>query len=239
MIFFGAVVLALAGYISIFKETFTTTIIPFPHISVPVINISCFVICASLLIKNNIWLQYTVLLVQSINTMCIGMELLSIFMYSTLILLLFCNKFFMTHHTQKRIALLVIWLLISLCVLPFGFYRFCRTLAISFFEFAIYCNVYYKLERLLLPCVSQPTLENLKLPPKGEVIHLSDFGLTERQIKLVMFYLKNNSSYEELGNEFIISKSTVKKEMVAAFSKFNVTNQKDLHILLMQYIVKE
>lgn len=184
-------------------------------------------------------LQYAVLLIQSVNTMCIGMDLLSMFIYSTLILLLFCNTFFRTYRTQKRIVLFVLWFLISLCILPFGFYRFCRTLAISFFEFAVYCNVYYKLERLLLPCVSQPTLENLNLPPKGEVIHLSDFGLTERQIKLVLFYLKNNSSYKELSDEFIISKSTVKREMVAAFSKFNVTNQKDLHILLMQYIVKE
>lgn len=113
------------------------------------------------------------------------------------------------------------------------------SVATSLFFFAFYFYVYKKLETLLIPLTTAiPQNPNIKLPPKGTSLHLSNYGLTERQIDLVMEYISSQKSYSQLANQFRVSTSTVKKDMSEVFEKFQVQNLKELHILLLQYFVK-
>ena len=88
---------------------------------------------------------------------------------------------------------------------------------------AFYYAVYSKLKHLLSPLLPAQSKEAIvKLPPQGSLLNLQDCQLSERQIKIVNEYLETNASYSELADKFIVSVSTVKKEMAHILHIFGV-----------------
>lgn len=238
MIVCGCFVLAVACYISIFIEKFDKSSFFHPEIVVPALNIFCFAICVTLFFKNNFYLQYSILILQSVNTVLIGLELLGLILYSTMLILFLANGQFKRNFKVKLILLGIIWFSICLLSIPQGFHVCIRLFVVSVFLFAVYTNVYFKLKRLLTPFITTPLVTNDKLPPIGESLVLSSFDLTDRQIEMILFYKINNATYGEISEKFNISPSTVKKDMVQIFNTFGVTNLRDFNTVLLQYNVK-
>ena len=232
---------ALAFYISLNHESFKATIIPFPNVIIPTVNITASIICLFLVFFPKFFkLKIAVIYIQSILTTLNELELLGTFLYAGSILLLFCEGFFKTKPKKKIIVQFTIWFIVSLGTIPFGLYRYLRVLALSIFFLTFYLNIYFYLEKYLTPLlpIKELVKQNKVMPKPGSEIELADYGLTERQIALVKTYLKTTSSYKELANEYNISLSLVKHEMREVFSIFEVNNLKELHILLLQYNIK-
>ena len=65
-----------------------------------------------------------------------------------------------------------------------------------------------------------------------------DFGLTKRQINFLKDYMYTKLSYKEIAEKYVVSISTVKKDMADIFCKFNVKNINELYFLLSQFVIK-
>ena len=92
---------------------------------------------------------------------------------------------------------------------------------------------------MLSPLLPKQSKEaKIKLPPQENLLNLQECGLSERQIKILNEYLATNASYSELADKFIVSISTVKKEMSQILHVFGVKNIKELKFLLSHYRLK-
>ena len=251
MCFFGMLVLIVASVMSYNHTPAHLSIIPKPESTIFAINTLSAFLAFMLVIFPENWMAACLLMfLQSITTTLTGYDTLGTFLYAGFVILLFVNGFFKSMLKTKITVLILIWILVlsgygyyALNNTDFGsrgIYRLALEISVSIFFFGFYYYVYKKLEALLVTLVpAKPVqISNLNLPVPGSDLHLADFNLSERQIKLVLEYLSSEKSYSELGEQFFISTSTVKKDMTEVFNKFGVSNIKDLHILLLQYIVK-
>ena len=153
-------------------------------------------------------------------------------------IILFCNKYFTTNAKKKLIPFIICWIITLFSLIPFGMQRFILGLVISAFFAGFYAYIYKKLEGYISVFAPIKSIESESLPEKGTLLNLADYGLTERQVKLVEDYMDHRLSYKELANKYYISISSVKKDMVSVFVKFGVKNINELYIVLSQYIIK-
>lgn len=249
MSFFALLVLITASVMSFNHTPSIYVVFPKPEIFVFAINLLCTVCCVfSIVYPKDYRLQCKILFVQGITTALTNFAILGIFLYDSFIILLFCNGGLKTKTKQKLSIIFGIWFVVCMlygyeCYInyhKYWIYLFLLQILLTAFSFSFYMCIYKKLESLLIPLVPQKkiTCKNIDLPEPGNEIELSRLGLTSRQAELVKEYLKSQSSYEELSKKFFISKSTVKKDMADTFVKFGVSNIKELHILLIQYVIK-
>lgn len=240
-LFFAFLVLVTASILSFILEPEYRTIIPFPKYSIPVINTSSALLCLLALINPKWhWSQYLICFIQAISTTLTGYEHLGTFIYSALIIILFCNGAFKSKPKLKISIMMSIWILTLLGLIPFGIPRMILAYAVSFFYGAFYYFIYTKLKTMLSPLLPAASVQSsIELPPPGSEISFKDYGLTERQIKFVTEYIKDGVSYNFLVEKYFVSLSTVKSEMASIFRIFGVKNKEDLRILLLQYRIKE
>lgn len=246
MCFFAFLVLLCAAVMSFKHPREKTTVIPKQDITVFCINALSAATALFLIIKPSIWqAQVSLLFVQAVSTTLTGYNTLGTFLYSAFIILCFANGFFKTRVRLKITCILLAWIAV---LVGYGYYALQWgmrgimyihiSVATSLFFFAFYFYVYKKLEILLIPLTTVIPTQDIDLPPKGTFLYLSKYKLSERQIDLVLEYIKSQKSYTQMANQFHISTSAIKKDMSAVFEKFHVKNVKELHILLLQYVVK-
>ncbi len=249
MSIFAFFVLIIASIMSYNHTPISYVIFPKPEITVFIINITCAILCIfSIINPQNYKLQCSVFFVQGITTSLTNYPILGIFLYLCFLVLAFCHGFFKTHAVKKFSLFAGIWLIGCLfyayeCYVKYSsrwIWIALLQLFISIFFFSFYLAIYRKLESLLIPLIptKQVIKTNLELPEPGSELELARLGLTSRQTNLLKEYLKSQCNYEELSREFMISKSTVKKDMADIFVKFGVSNIKELQILLIQYVIK-
>ena len=238
----GFIILAVAAVISFIVEAESRTVIPKPEIVIPVVNTVCAVLAfVQFIFPKKHLLSYTVMLIQSISTILTGYETLGVFLFTALVILMFCNKDLRTHFYAKFIPLTAVLLISLFGVLPFGLFRFVLAFAESVFFLAFYFCIYKKLEDMLSSIA--PVLNSVKpkitLPEKDGILHLSTLGLDERQQNFIFDNLTTDASYADLSEKYFVSISTVKKEMSAAFHIIGVKNLEEMRMLLLQYRVKK
>lgn len=238
---FSFIILMIATILSFVLPAETRSIIPYPTITIPFINSVCTILCFLTIFKMN-WhlLQYAILLIESICTILTGYELLGIFLYSAFLIKLFVNGFFVKNLYPKIIILILIWLITILGLIPFGFERVILSYASVCFFCTFYLHIYKKMEDDLIRYIPPVSIESeIKLPSYGKKLYLSDYKLSDRQIKFLMEYIKNGKSYKAMAEIFIVSESIIKTEMSRIQRKFGVKNREDLRVLLLQYEISE
>ena len=236
--FFGFIVLLVASILSFILDPCPITVIPFPQISIPIINsLSALFSLYLFFFKPNLYIgQCTVLIVQSVTTTLTGYEILGTFLFFAAILILFCEGFFKTNLKEKIYIIVSFWFITTLGIIPFGWARFVLALAVFLFFFGFYIFLYSKLKDLLSTLLPPDIVTSyVNLPSKGTHIKLSEFGLNERQINILKIYMKTKDSYSKLAYNLCVSVSTVKKEMADVLKIFGVKNINDLYILFLQY----
>ena len=121
--------------------------------------------------------KYTllVLLIESIYTMAIGYEFISLTLYGLFLILLFTMDFYSQKLRLKGFISLVIWILLLLTLIPFGWNRFFMFWA---FFYLLILSLYLlglvsKLS--IVPSDYQLHTINFKLPKVGSLLHLGQF----------------------------------------------------------------
>jgi DNA-binding CsgD family transcriptional regulator len=240
--FCGTFALATATIMNIVCGVDFSSILPHEQIVIPVVNGICTVLCFLLFLSpSNLSLQLAILIPESIFTTLSGYDVLGNFLYMAIILYLFCSGFFRTKSKQKIVLLFSIWFLVLLTLENFGWNRVIFADVIFIFMFSFFLCLYDMLRDQL--CFLLPTSEinrsedSVVLPPAGSALRLSNYGLTERQINLVLDTLESTVTYTELGEKYYTSPSAIKKNMSKVYKIFGVKNKEMLKILLLQYKV--
>jgi len=241
MYFFGSIVLIIATIMNLNTRIAFRSIIPYTKYVEACINGTCAILCMILVYKPNLRkLAYILFAVEATCTTLIGFAGIGTMLLMFLVLSLFTDGFFKTNLKIKVPILITWWSLVIIGVYPpFKLRGSLFALALTLFYIAIMFATYDRLkDRLsyLLPNPEETT--EVKLPSRGSVLSLSQYGLSKRQIKFLMLCIDKDLTYEEIAEQNFISVSVVKKEMSACCKAFGVRNKENLKLLLLQYIIK-
>ena len=215
------------------------SVIPYMSVIKAVLNASC--VCLSIILivhPEKKLLTYIVFFVEAGNAALVGFLGIGTSLFCTGIVFCFINGEFAVNRKKKVIMLSIYWALIIITIWPvLGFTFVIFEILGTLFGLSACAALYQKLEEklsyLLLPDEAINT--SITLPPKGSILRLSNYELSERQIAFIIGSIKQGETYETLGNRYYVSTSVVKKDMAAACKYFGVTNREALRILLLQY----
>lgn len=240
MIFFAAVVQLVGFFMSLTKTDSSNAFLPYFNIVVPVVNLSCSLICFALVIFHNLKIMQSVVsFIQGIVTTMNNIAFLGIFLYFLGIALLFVNGF-LTKKTLRKIFGILSPLFASFfIIMTKSLYDFYMAWMFSLFLMFTYFHIYHSIKESLFTLfpLHAKKISSLNLPNPGEELVLKDYGLTERQIKMTQEFSNGKVSYKELANIFITSQSTIKREMSSICKKLGVENSSLLEVLIEQYKV--
>ena len=212
-----------------------------PYMNLIKAGLNAFCVCLSIILivhPEKKLLTYIVFFVEAGNAVLVGFMGIGTSMFCIGIILCFVNGEFAVNRRKKVILLGVYWLLVTITIYPvlgftFVIFEILGTLFGLTACAALYQKLEGKLSYLLLP--NETVTTAVTLPPKGSILKLSDYELSERQIAFILRSIKHGETYETLGNRYYVSTSVVKKDMAAACKYFGVANREALRILLLQY----
>ena len=217
-----------------------TSVIPYMTWIKAVLNVFCLCLSVILIVRpEKKVLTYIVFFVEAGNAAAlVGFIGIGTSLFCIAIVLCFINGEFAVNRNKKVIMLGVYWMLIIITTYPvlgltFVIFEIIGTLFGLTVCAALYQKLEAKLSYLLLP--NETVTSAITLPPKGSILKLSDYELSERQIAFILGSIKDRQTYEALGNRYYVSTSVVKKDMAAACKYFGVANREALRILLLQY----
>ena len=215
------------------------SIIPNSRIVDMIIHGICASCCFFFVFKPVFPMIIGVCLVESFVTMNITYEQLGVFLFYVSYILLYCKGYLVKNYITKTLILSAYHIICIACVWTHGPVKFCITLGSS----AMFCVFYiwvYDILKAKLSCIFPVSVSNnpvIKNKQPGSKVFLSEYGLTERQINMILDNLQNNLSYKELSEKYYVSISTVKKDFSEVFQVFNVGKLEELHLLLLSYQV--
>lgn len=236
MILFAAIVQVIGFIISITTEDFSKASLPHFDIVIPVINILCATISflLAIFIKFRA-MRSAILFIQGIAMTLNDKLFLGIVLYFIGVAFLFCYG----HLKSKRkiffsLAPLFISFFAILSNDAKNFYMaWAYSLFLTFAEFHIYSTIRNSLYSLF-PFAAK-NFSTSKLPEHSETLNPKKYDLSERQIAILKEFITSKKNYKELANTFLISESSIKREMCEICRKFGVENATLLEVLLKQY----
>lgn len=239
----GALTMGFATALDIQAAVPYHSFIPHIHLIKAIVNSFCICFCIIIaLYPEKKLLTYIVFFVEAGNVTLVGFIGVGTSLFCVGVILCFINGEFARNRTGKIILLSIYWVLIISTIYPaLGLHFLIFEIMMTLFAFVLFAAIYQKLEAklsylLILPAESVKT--KITLPPKGSVLKLRDYALSERQRAFIIGSIKNGETYEKLGEKYYVSTSVVKKDMAAACKYFGVANREALRILLLQYRVE-
>jgi len=209
-------------------------------ILIPWTHVVCAAFAFFLIFKPNDRIFIIVVNIESMLLLLTDYCQLGIFFFWASIILIFVKDIF-----KNKNKAIIATLSISHCLALLGSYTHGWKLTFISIGNSAFCFVFYnwiysilkaKLSCYIPSNVSNNQTINNKKP--GEIIKLSDYKLTERQVTFVLENIHNNLSYKEISDKYFVSISTVKKTFAEVYKIFNVTKLEELRILLLQYQVR-
>lgn len=213
----------------------------FSSILIPSIHIIMSIILLILFFKDNLIIKFIVFQIESCVAIYTGFETLGTFLFYISIFLLFIFNFTDKKQFIKFSFLLIIHIFF-LIIDPFAnpYIIFINILS-SFYMMFMFIYCYELLQNKFSSFIPKAIIVNSNISDKkpGDIIKLSDYKLSERQINLVYDYLIKSLSYKELSEKYYVSLSTVKREFTDVYKIFGVNRLEELHILLLQYTIEK
>lgn len=241
MYFFGASVLCIAIVMNITTQIPFVSLLPATQWIEIAVNTICVIFCIIFMIHPNYSvLLYILFFVEAGVTVHIGFIGIGMLPFAAGCAFAFVNGEFMTNRRQNIRGLVSYWTIIVIgTYFAFGIKFFLFEAALTLLYFGLAVCLYKKVESSLSYFLhsSDMVCPKINLPPRGTVLKLSDYGLTERQIVFVLGSIKNGETYEALAIRCHMSISVVKKDMAAVCKIFDVTNREALRLLFLRYTI--
>lgn len=214
---------------------------PIALIVVPAIHIITSITVFVLIFKDNIFIKFALFQIESCVAIYTGFAPIGMFLFYSSIFVLYIfyfseNKYFW--HLLGVFSLHIFFLIID----PSSDYTTkVVNIPSTFFMLIMFIYFYDILRNKFSSFVPKAITLNSNLGDKkpGDVVKLSDYNLTERQINFVYDYIIENLSYNELSEKYFVSLSTVKKEFSDTYKILGVTKLSELKILLLQFKIQK
>ena len=242
----GFVFLLIASYCSIFmqEEWSGNTLVPYYQIVIPAVNIISTILCVFMfLFPKNFIIIYSALSLECIFSTLTGYESLGVYLFSLMIIIIYLN----TGFAGKKIKTIVVLMYIAFTITLLGSFvygkeRFWMALGCTyFFACAFYSIIltYKKKLKALIPAIQQELFisKEVKLPKSGEVMHLKDYDISDRQKMILYEVMTNNKTYGEIALKHNLSTSLVKKDMTGILQYFGCKNASSLKLVLSQFVL--
>ncbi len=242
----GFIFLVIAAICSIiFQEEWANiTIIPYHNIVIPVTHILSAIICFCVFLfpKKEI-LLYCILLLETILASLTGLETIGVFLFTIFIILFYFSDF--PSEKRKKTLILVFYLVFTIVLsgsIVYGKERFPIAVGCTyFFASAIYCIIltYKNKLKAILPLIQQELYisKDITLPKPGEVMHLKDYDISDRQKMILFEVMTRNKTYGEIAIKNNLSISLVKKDMTSILQYFGCKNASSLKLVLGQFVL--
>lgn len=240
--------LAICGFLALASGTvlniiegadFPDSIVPYTNIVTPCVNGLCTILCLFFIIfPRSQKILMAILSIQSVYDVLTGFEILGVFHFLFLLLILCCRGFFRTYLVRKLLVIMAVWLILLLSLIPFGIDRLIFALGVTIFMMASFLYIHYLLIDKLSYLI--PQIDSAKIHiTNGTRLNLSELGFSERQKQCILSYQGELPTYKEVAERLLTSESTIKLEMSKIFKKFGVKNREELKILLSRYELYE
>lgn len=236
--------LGLCGFIAlstitilniVFGSKVSTSIVPYANLVSPIVNGSCAVLCLFFIFfPRKQVLLLTILTMQSVYDVLTGFEILGLFLFLFINLILFCKGFFCQNFLKKLVIIFSIWILLLTTLLAFGIERFIFTFVITLFMISAFFYIHYLLIHRLSYLFPEVNKDKIKVEA-GTILKIKDLDLTERQEKCLLAYQGRFPTYKELAEILLVSESTIKLEMSKIFKKIGVKNREELKMIMSRY----
>lgn len=221
---------------SIFELIPNNLSVPLTSILLPVVHGSLALWALFLVFKPNIKCEVIILQIESFVTILTGTEMLGIFFFYGSIAVAQIDESFGKTTGKTTVMMVVLHFISIFGMFRHGWARVFLAIGTSAFYLSFMLWIYHLLREKFSSFLSKATYENEVIKEKpGEVIHLKDYGLTERQVSIVKDYIYNQTPYKDLAEKYITSLSSIKKDFSIIFQKFGVSNIQELNFLLSQY----
>lgn len=216
------------------------SIVPYTNIITPIINGTCALLCLFYIFTPKKTLFSLIILsTQSVYDVLTGFEILGIFHFFLINLILFYNNFYNTKTKLKLSSIFILWVLLLTTLFSFSINRFVFAFATTIFMTSSFIYIYFllfkKISFMLLREKNTSFQQKITNLMPGSLLDLSNFNLSDRQIKCLVDSVYNNLSYKQIAEKKCISESVIKKEMQSVFEIFDVENKEQLKILLTPY----
>ena len=211
-----------------------------PQIVVSTVHILCTVICAIQIVKPSYFIMLVVLMLESLLTVITNYTQLGIFLFYACIFVIVIKDLYPEHRKQIIISFIIAHIVSLILTYTHGI----PSLLVNVFSSAFYLVFFlwfFTIIREKASChFSKNITQNEILGDRrqGDVIKLSDFKLSERQILFLLDNLYGNLSFKDLSEKHFVSLSTVKNDFARLYKVFCVSNLEELRILLLQYQVE-
>lgn len=244
--FCGFIALAIATFNNIFigcdGENFSKSLFhPYSNIVIPLINGSCTILAVIFFIfPQKILFAPVIMIIQAMTEVWTGYVTLGTFIFSFGIVFMFAQGYGRTYLKLKGVIVLCFWIIVLTAVaFENGFLDYLYEVGVYLFAYASYFTIYKLLSdklNYLIEDISVPDcVPELALPKKGEILHLKELGLSERQISCIHYTVESTWSYKRISEVLKTSESTIKKDMLELYKLFGVKNREMLRLLLFQY----
>lgn len=206
---------------------------------IPVVHIICCFMALFLIFKPSINGECLIMIIESTLTILTGNEILGIFFFYGAVILYKIDSVDRQKAAKAILPMLVLHIIIICTSFLKGWDAFLMNAGCSTFFLFFFMRIYNLLQDKFSYFLPKSVLQSsiIKEEP-GQVIHLKDYGLTERQANLTKDYIATNPSYKELAEKYITSLSSIKKEFSSIFPKLGVNNIQEMNFLLVQYKVE-
>lgn len=243
LVIFGLIYILLDFFLTIHMMLQGDLTLPIPYLNIiyPITHFSCFILGIIILIKENKYVLFLILQLESFVALTSDYALIGIFLFHTSIFILYVDYY----DSKKVNRVIQFCFLIHALVLTYNFIinweksiLYLLSSILTYFIFKYIIDLLRNKYSCFIPTTvtKQSKLSNIK---PGSKIKLSDLGLNERQCNLIFDYVINNLSYNDLTEKYYVSLSTVKKEFADSYKILGVNKLEELHILLLQYQIEK
>lgn len=209
--------------------------------TIPSIHLLTAIVMLYLCFKDNLFVKFILFQIESNVAVYTGFAAIGMFLFYSSIFILYIFYFSENKNFYHVLGLFIIHLFFIFIDPVADLYTKFINVTSTFFMLVMFIYFYEILYNKFSSFVPKAIVLNSNINDKnpGDVIKLSDYNLTERQINFVYDYIIDSLSYNQLSEKYCVSLSTVKKEFSDTYKILGVSKLSELKILLLQFKIEK
>lgn len=214
---------------------------PIALIVIPAIHIITSIVLLYLVFVDHLFIKFALFQIESCVAIYTGFEAIGMFLFYSSIFLLYIFYFSATKDFYHVIGFFIIHIIFLVIEPSADFSTKIVNIPATIFMLLMFIYFYDILQHKFSSFIPKAITLNSNIKDKkpGDVIKLSDYNLSERQINFIYDFIIFNLSYNDLSEKYFVSLSTVKKEFSDSYKILGVTKLSELKILLLQFKIEK